>query len=159
MFHGQIPYANKSASVWRNFATCAFGPNRFLRCLNVDHEGLNTSALVSHHFEHLQVRFLHLDLEDFSSVRKFAEEFDKSEEHLDYLVNNAGLWHKSLLFNKYIVPPSALCRWSGSRGISELSNYYFRPWGRVELREIDFLSKNLLIDSTSSPLWRLVTWI
>jgi len=35
----------------------------------------------------------------------------------------------------------------------------FQDWGYVSLREIDFLLKNVLIDSTSSSSWRQVTWV
>jgi len=34
----------------------------------------------------------------------------------------------------------------------------FRYWGWIKLRELDFLCKNFVDFSTSSPLWRLVAW-
>lgn len=37
------------------------------------------------------VKVLTLDLEDFDSIRSFAKQVIESEEHIDYLVNNAGL--------------------------------------------------------------------
>lgn len=37
-----------------------------------------------------QVRHMHLDLADLSSVRKFVEEFKRTEAKLDVLINNAG---------------------------------------------------------------------
>ncbi len=36
------------------------------------------------------VRYVHLDLGSFQSVRYFAMEFTENNEVLDYLVNNAG---------------------------------------------------------------------
>ncbi|CAK8695393.1 unnamed protein product [Clavelina lepadiformis] len=38
-----------------------------------------------------EVRAMQVDLEDFDSVKKFAKQFEESEEHLDYLVNSAGM--------------------------------------------------------------------
>lgn len=36
------------------------------------------------------VEYKQLDLSDFTSIRRFANDFDKNEERLDILVNNAG---------------------------------------------------------------------
>jgi len=36
--------------------------------------------------------------------------------------------------------------------------YSFKDQRSMKLREIDFLLKNLLINSTASPRWRLITW-
>lgn len=39
----------------------------------------------------LEVSFMTLDLSSFDSIRKFAAEFQKKEERLDILINNAGV--------------------------------------------------------------------
>lgn len=48
------------------------------------------------------VKVLTLDLEDFDSIRSFAKQVIESEEHIDYLVNNAGsLFIKGLTSHGY----------------------------------------------------------
>ncbi|KAG0716898.1 Retinol dehydrogenase 11 [Chionoecetes opilio] len=39
------------------------------------------------------IHYLHLDLQDFSSVRSFVDSFLKCEKRLDALVNNAAVFH------------------------------------------------------------------
>ena len=44
-----------------------------------------------------QIRVMELDLEKYDSVEKFAKDVLSTEEHIDFLVNNAG----KLFFNFY----------------------------------------------------------
>lgn len=55
-----------------------------------EERGKNAVASIIKKTKNKFVRYMHLDLSSFASIRKFVEDFKSSEAKLDILINNAG---------------------------------------------------------------------
>ncbi|XP_047032908.1 retinol dehydrogenase 14-like [Helicoverpa zea] len=55
-----------------------------------EERGQNAVQSIIKKTKNRSVRYMHLDLSSFASVRKFVEDFKNSEAKLDILINNAG---------------------------------------------------------------------
>jgi NAD(P)-dependent dehydrogenase (short-subunit alcohol dehydrogenase family) len=66
------------------------GAHVVLACRNVE-RGEHARRRIAAHVPDAEVRLLHLDLTDLASVRRATEAFRDRHDHLDVLINNAGI--------------------------------------------------------------------
>lgn len=66
------------------------GAHVIMACRNLEKAEAAKNEILAE-FSNVSLEIIRLDLADLSSVRKFAEEFNKKYQRLDLLINNAGV--------------------------------------------------------------------
>lgn len=82
--------ANSGVGYWDTRMLAAKGARIVMACRNVT-KGAEAKAEIEAAVPDAQLEVMALDLGDLSSVRRFADDFRARYDHLDVLINNAGV--------------------------------------------------------------------